>query len=370
MPDNVEYLLWRETGYGEFDYSAFPDYTAKEIFSGQIGHVERQIKEIWHECYRDRPNRRIAIAINGNPSVHAVAIHRSDPQIISLSAGMLVRLRQMFLFAACDERVFPRKSQKDILGDAKQLRFGVKAKEILKPADLALKGALHSDNDYLHLYGPIPYTHARLGLAKSLAAAAIDFVSMHEFAHIARNHGGLMPHSQRLFSEASGIDSPVTEEERLVSRLCEVDADLTGANLSMLKFTSATTVAAVWNGWAKSPRDGLRLWLVAVMMTLMLFEGWSSGMRAREDHPHPAVRLHLMAAALMERLPESVKIPDLSDFAREAVNAARMVWVGLGLPLNRMRVLRNEAMHKSSSKLNEAYISRLLPILRLEEWRL
>jgi hypothetical protein len=68
--------------------------------------------------------------------------------------------------------------------------------------------------------------------------------------------------------------------------------------------------------------------------------GWWSGMQAREDHPHPAVRLHLMTAALMDRLPVNVKIPDLSDFAREAVNAARMVWDGLGLPLNRMRVFR------------------------------
>jgi len=365
MPDNVEFVLWRETRYGQFDYSAFPNVTATEIFAEPIGYVDRQVKKMWRDYYRNQPDRRIAIAINENPSVNAIAIPHGDPQVISLSAGMLVRLRQMFMFAACNADVFPRRRRSAVLGDARHLRFGVEATEVLKPADLALKGGLHSDNDYLHLYGPIPNTRARLGLGKSLTIAAIDFVSMHEFAHIARNHSLLTPHSPRLFGEVTGNDSVVTEEEQVMRRLCEVDADQIGANLSMLKFTSAKTLAAAWNGWADDPAGGLRLWLVAVMMTLMLFEGWSSGPQAREDHPHPAVRLHLMMAAVLERLPKRLKISAVLDLAREAVNAARTLWVGLGLPMDRMRLFLDDmdAVRKCSMELNDAYTRRFLPKL-------
>jgi hypothetical protein len=133
----------------------------------------------------------------------------------------------------------------------------------------------------------------------------------------------------------------------------------------MLKFTSARTLAAAWNGWADNPGDGLRLWLLAVMMTLMLFEGWSTGLQGRDYHPHPAVRLHLMMAAVLERLPKRLKIPAVLDLAREAVNAARTVWVGLGLPMDRMHPFLDDmdAVRKSSLGLNEAYTSQFLPKL-------
>lgn len=48
----------------------------------------------------------------------------------------------------------------------------------------------------------------------------------------------------------------------------------------------------MWGQWASSQADALRLWLIAIEMMWMLFDGWSLKLGQMDyKHPHPAPRL-------------------------------------------------------------------------------
>jgi hypothetical protein len=336
--EDIGKILKKQTRFGLLDFSEYPEAIATTVFRQWIGFADDDIQKIWQDYNSYVPSPRITIAVSAEPSVNAYAIPDDKVPIIALSAGALVRVRQLFMFAAHDTEIFPDAEER---GAGKSKWGGAIApRDLLRRVDLAPIDRRRNDSSYVHLIGPVPPTPARLALAIALTKAAVDFVGMHEFAHLARNHALTTAEPARLFREVSA-ERRISEEAAELSQLCEVDADLIGGRLSVLKFIAAERLETVWQGWASDQRNALRLWIIALMLTFMLFNGWSRTFGGG-SHPHPAIRIHALLAGVLEQLSEHVQVANVIDLAQEALEAARLVWHRLGLPADRFDVFRSD----------------------------
>lgn len=368
MNDWTESILRDETGFGVFDYSRFPQGTSFTVFEEPLNWMKIQIEKMLIGLEGDHHVGQICVRLSSDPSVNAVAIPRAERSILALNAGTCVRLRQLFLFTVDDQEVFPEFSEREHrIGDAETLRFGLSPEVVLQNADLSPKALANTDDDYVHLFGPFPTTRSRFALATSMATAAVDFIAMHEFAHLTRRHAELLPEStsSRLFYEGKGSDRPIVGLKHQLSQLLEIDADIIGAHLSAIKFTSSGTLTEAWRGWAKNPKEALRLWTLSVLMTFHLLDGWSDKTSGRRIHPHPAPRLLTMLSALWERLPEDIQIEEPDSLVAEVVASSRILWARLGLPINRIRPFEKiDLVQDTTLRLIRDYNEKLLPRLR------
>lgn len=187
--DQFDAILRKETNFGTLDLSNYPRAIATEVFEDPLTFTTIQITKLGSQLSNTRWRYGpIAVRLNSDPSANARAIPRRDGSVICINAGTCVRLRQLFTFAVCDEQVFPSIKKEKPFRDIETLRFGLDPTIVLKNADLSPRKLPASENDCVHLAAPLPPTRSRQALAKCLTIAAIDFISMHEFAHLSRKH--------------------------------------------------------------------------------------------------------------------------------------------------------------------------------------
>jgi hypothetical protein len=201
----------------------------------------------------------------------------------------------------------------------------------LEPADLRPRLSL---DDCTHLFAPLPNTLQRRDLAQALYIAALDYVVLHELAHIARQHDRYCEGLSGLYFGETPRDGDRAPSKRpSLLRKLEADADLTAAYFSSHSHCRSRSLQ-VWRGWAESPAEALELWLFAISMTISLFGGWSDGPRRRTRYPHPSVRLALVMAQASWSVAKENDIDEahIQKTLRETFLRALMAWARLGLP--------------------------------------
>jgi len=368
-------------GFDIFKFDDFPEYTREWVFARPLDFMRTQVEGLCAQLEARGPLASVNVVINSASRINAIVIPRKDFSVISLNAGALVRIRQMFHFAVSVEQVFPRRKNERLVADDECERFGVRPEILLQRVDLSLRARKASDQDYAHLFGPVPISVERFGLAQSLAVVAIDYIVMHEFAHIARNHVALSGGSRARpsFSEASrytgALRTSIRKTKDLVWRqLLEIDADNMGADLSSSKFIAPQIVDPCWHGWARTPQQAFELWAFAVLMTFQLFSGSThKGSWRHQSHPPPTPRLVVLLTALHAHLEQDNHLSKAAMLraTTAAMSKARRVWAHLGLPRRRSTLFANgEAVLPVANELVERYNEEMLPLIEdVHIWR-
>lgn len=368
IPQYARNALLKSAGFGVLDFSRYPDSTRSTLFEDPLQWMQIQIDKIRAQLSKAMASQPVFVAINSDPGVNAIAIPKPTYSLVSLNAGLCVRLRQLFQFAVADREFFPAVASERSVGDDLSLRFGLVPSILLERVNLALSPTA-SDDDYVHLYGPLPSTRERFELAHRLTTAAVDFVAMHEFAHIVRRHSVFLSQGQRIhFREVPDRASSIAQGD--IHQLLEVDADLKAAEICAVKFTSANNIKMAWGGWARTDHEALSYWLFAVLMTFQLLERWTPADNIEHfTHPEPAARLLTMMAGVCERI-DGIAPDDFMRLLGTVIKSARLLWARLGLPLDGIARFREmDQVGDLSTRLIGRYNSDFLPRFGHEQSR-
>ncbi|HYF14371.1 MAG TPA: hypothetical protein VD971_04780 [Phycisphaerales bacterium] len=328
-----------------FNASRFPEATAEAVFGDPLTWASIQIEKLHCALVPSGPLGKLYVEIAEDPSINACVVSRPSFSVISFNAGLCVRLRQLFLCVVSDESIFERREFERELDFVAFVPDGAYRDDLVRPADIRVRRGTEGDSDYADWLGPIPPTKERYFLAERLATAAIDFLAMHEFSHVVRNHGVLLGEQCRhCFFEAPRVvqmaaSSGLGRDDERTNQLLEVDADQWASHLSMLKFTSGEHSVSYWGKWATTRPDSLKLWLFAVTMMWMLLDGWDENLDRGGTHPHPAPRLLAMLLGLDAQINadhDGVCGMDLYDACVQTARLSRRAWCNLGLSVDRL----------------------------------
>jgi hypothetical protein len=337
------------------DASLFPEPVGAELFSEPEEFMSSRAASAYATYSTVRaslPSGKLLFCIDDDPRVGAHAVPGTPDSLVTINAGTCIRLRQLFQFAVLDRESFPDEPGEEAILDAEEARFGVDPHSLLEPAELSPATGESSLDDYVHLFAPLPNTLQRRDLAQALYYAALDYVVMHEVAHIAREHASYFGRGKPIyFSETPEAGYPLRSARPELVLKVEADADLTASILSGPSLCVGDAAIAFWRGWAKDSPQALDLWLFAISMTLNLLDGWSEGPDRRSSHPHPAVRLALilMQAGWTVTAENGLDQSRLGETLHAAHFRALMAWARLGLP-------------------SDTAISRGRPFLEWEAW--
>jgi len=324
--------------FSVLDPSLFPEPLGAELFSEPEEFMRGRASSAYttySNVRTDQQYGRLLLYINNDPRVNAHAFLGGSDSLITINGGTCVRLRQLFQFVVLDRDTFPEEPGEVVILDAEAAKFGVDSHSLLEPADLAPRAGQPSVDDYIHLFAPLPNTLRRRELAEALYYAALDYLVMHEVAHIARQHADYFDRGRAIhFSETQEDKCCSPSEQPSLIHKIEADADLTACILSAPSLCVGSAAMEFWRGWAKDSAQALGFWLFAVGMTLSLFDGWSNGPDRRARYPHPAVRLALilMQAAWTVSNESDIDQSRMVEILREAHFRALMAWARLGLP--------------------------------------
>lgn len=159
---------------------------------------------------------------------------------------------------------------------------------------------------------PRPQDPARQGTARRLAELALDFLTAHEFAHIANGHLDYLNANQgRLaIDEVSGETwAPRSSESALISQTMEMDADGTAVLLSLFNEWGRVTGLRLRPGpeWDDIySRPGIVSlqwsWAVSSLFRLLGEARLTDGDVTTEDYPRPRLR-SVMVQQAAQRVP-------------------------------------------------------------------
>jgi hypothetical protein len=320
------------------DASAFPEPLGAELFSEPEAVMKRRAASLYEQYAESRAelqSGRLVLCINNDPGVNAHALPGVRDSVITINGGTCVRLRQLFQFAVLDRETFPEEPDEDTLIDAEKAKFGVEPHSLLEPADLALRAGQPSIDDYIHLFAPLPNTVRRRDLAQALYSAALDYVVLHETAHIVRQHKKYFDQGSAMrFSETLDDKYRLPSSQPSLVHIIEADADLTASHFGASSLCMGSETIEFWRGWAQDSAQAVELWLFAIAFALNLLDGWSDERDTRTWYPHPAgrVSLVLLQAAWSVSNESGIDEPRMKEILHEAHFRALMAWARLGLP--------------------------------------
>jgi hypothetical protein len=336
------------------DASLFPEPLGAELFS-KPGVFMREITLSTYATYWEvepglRPGRP-RFCINQDPRVGAYALPNGSHPLITVNAGTFIRLSQLFNFVVLDREAFPEMPDETVVLDAERARFGVDPSSLVEPVDLDPRSSV---DDCIHLFAPLPNTLRRRDLAQALYIAALDYVVLHELAHIVRRHDRFCEGPNGIyFGETPGGEYRPPSKLPALVRKIEADADLTAAYFSSHSYCRSGNLD-LWRGWAESTVEALELWMFAIWMTIGLLGGWSEGQHGRVWYPHPSVRLALIlieACTVAEEI--DIDRDSMGKVLRAAYRRASTAWARLGLPSD-IEMLRRRDLPAWERSLEQA----------------
>lgn len=285
-----------------------------------------------------QPERRdieIFVVPNASGVVNAFALPNSRPAIISVTAGLLIRLRQMFAFVTYNCELYPQLPGEVLFGNPDDLLGGLTTAVLLEPADLRPRATAHGpDGDFLHLFAPIAPSAPRLDLANRMTSYALGFVVWHEFAHIIRGHASAIGLTDEVATFCETSRDGVSVENEIARQMVELDADITAAGLTSIAVENDPE--ETWGAWATTRRESLEQTVMTLALTWMLVGKWDQRPDdQRGQHPHPFVRTLVSLAHMMgfaEDRQEGLKSDELKSAASAGLQRAMTAWKRMQLP--------------------------------------
>lgn len=184
---------------------------------------------------------------------------------------------------------------------------------------------------------PRPQDPARQGTARRLAELALDFLTAHEFAHIANGHLDYLNANQgRLaIDEVSGETwAPRSSESALISQTMEMDADGTAVLLSLFNEWGRVTGLRLRPGpeWDDIySRPGIVSlqwsWAVSSLFRLLGEARLTNGDVTTEDYPRPRLR-SVMVQQAAQRVPRPQGLDTHPAFVGDEANKIPAIKAG------------------------------------------
>ena len=338
VEQDLQNRLLAVTGHSSLDPSGFPESIVEIIFAQPLELMRGRAESYGSdEQNSSRLQPRIKVAINDAPTVNAYAIPGGAYSIVSINTGTCIRLPQLMQHAVYNEEVFFKREtehplQPKLIADSLAL---TPAASILEPVDLTRDLRENS----LAIAAPVAPTVERHLLSRALTVAALDFLIMHEIAHIGRDQMRFYPtYYGKFFLEADIPGSEhINNSDMLLSQLLELDADLGAARTAIRHhFHRDGSIASIWDDWTDNKIEILYLLLVSLALAFFLLDSWSRKSGGPSgSHPLPRVRLVMILASIADEIMGLELASDLDEAISIVMGAqilAASVWRGLGLP--------------------------------------
>lgn len=336
-----------------FDPAGYPDLFIHHALEEPLTILQIHSEGIWNAERENIPGAtKIRTAINTGPSVNALAYRDDNFRLVSLNVGMYIRVRQLMWQATHNTKVFtPRPNEQELrpelLADSSS-KFS--PKWLIEP--VLIRPGL-DDDFYLKMLTPVAPTVERVFLAETLTRSAMNFIILHEFGHVIRNQASFLPDRRSaLFMEArQDYSAPISEEDLVVRRLLEVDADLAAIDLA---FVLAGKESAVWADWTDNPREAASLWIISVALVFWLFQACDTSLGSRAGlHPSPLTRIMTLAVFLADKIPglNLLDADDIIPFTMLSIEAAALIWDDFGL--SREPSFSKDAAFRALSEIQE-----------------
>jgi hypothetical protein len=175
---------------------------------------------------------------------------------------------------------------------------------------------------------PQPKDPARNAYAHLLSTLAVDFLFMHEIAHLMNGHVEFDRNRRQTsvfweFAEAQG-----STEDNLTSQTLEMDADadatLQGLTIAFGRTSDVETLPEAWRPWFRTPRLALYTWILAAYGFFRLFFGGETAWDGllRTSHPPHNIRLGMVLktiVAILQRERRDKLLSELNPIIAELV---------------------------------------------------
>jgi len=243
-----------------------------------------------------------------NPSINACATKTPDGNYyIGINFGTVVILHHLFKRMLASKSLFPeignplieketRKIYNAQITDANTLFLVVDPNENFTPVD-----------------------ESRLVLSEYLTAFAIEFLAMHEYAHVIFGHVDYLNSKSQTFYWNEAVESKKCLIDPLISQTLEMDADCYGVSLGMQK------VVGIVNSHNSNPLpfsssldSCLAMWLFSVYSLFRIFGFKNVSIESIKEtcHPLTGIRQHLIGATVIAYFETTNQIDFASKVAK------------------------------------------------------
>jgi hypothetical protein len=328
--ETAELLACIPLGAVPFDPSGIPDFFIGTALRDPVALLDLHAKNFSEGDARIPDPPKIRTAINTDPNINALAIKNGSRQMISLNLGMCIRVRQMMWQATYNTEVFRPRPTEQALRPELLAESAAKFSPdwLLQPAIL---GPGLDQEAYYRLLNPVAPSVERIDLAMTLTRSALNFIILHEIAHLVRNQADFLPDRDSAFFMEVRDTLPAEEDETVaLRRLLEADADMAAAEVA---FRIARR-NNIWADWTDDPLEGAALWIISVTLVFWLFQACNIA-KGGDDllHPPPLTRTMMLACGTVDRMPglDLLSTENVVPFTVDALASAAAIWDSFGL---------------------------------------
>jgi len=331
--ETAEVLATAPISVAPFDPAGFPDFFVMSALQDPASLLDQRADSLWEDERRDKlAATKIRTAINASPDINALALQNGALRVVSLNLGMCIRVRQMMWQATHNTEVFRPRPNEQALRPELLAESSSKFSPAWLTQPVNIRPGL-DDDAYHRILIPVAPSIERVQLAIALNRCALNFIILHEMAHIVRNQSAFLPGSRSAFFTEirDNLPAQANEEQIRLECLLEVDADIAAVDVA---FSNANRSDDLWAGWTDSPIERAGLSIISIALVFWLFQACNiSLMGADPLHPSPLTRIMMLASYLGDIIPGFglLDADDVVPFTLGAIASAAKVWDDFGL---------------------------------------
>jgi len=256
----------------------------------------QHLQHLYNQLCSSKDIRNIYVALSDDREFNAMAYANGKDEFVAINAGMA------YVIPLFMQDILGRREAFPDIGEADK---EAPSESPVDPQIIFTAGRASTWNPGVD-WSPRcqqPISESRFRVASLLSMFAWDFISAHEFAHISRCHIEFLSTQHQSFRGLRTISEYETYEiSEFASSLLDVaeaDADVTGARVHSggliqndLEFFSEFC-GVEFSSW----QDIAYLWNVALQLLfqLMAMRDQEGVLKVNRSHPHPDVRMFLVA---------------------------------------------------------------------------